>query len=71
MQKKEEVKRLKALKMKEIRAKLEKIGKVGGIGHDPCKHRADYQQHYAKAFHQYSTSWTLKLIGIPRRTIRR
>ncbi len=33
-QKKEEVKRLKALKMKEIRAKLEKIGREGGKNFD-------------------------------------
>ena len=30
MKKKEDVKRLKALKMKEIRAKLERIGREGG-----------------------------------------
>ncbi|THH23243.1 hypothetical protein EUX98_g7935 [Antrodiella citrinella] len=31
LQKREEVKRLKALKLKEVRAKLEKIGKEGGV----------------------------------------
>jgi protein KRI1 len=34
MKKKEDVKRLKALKMKEIRAKLERIGREGGKNFD-------------------------------------
>ncbi|KAF9047029.1 hypothetical protein BDZ89DRAFT_1058086 [Hymenopellis radicata] len=42
-QKKEEVKRLKALKMKEIRAKLERIGREGGknVDNDPALQELD------------------------------
>ena len=42
MKKKEEVKRLKALKLKELRAKLERIGHEGGKKLEESKVRSSF-----------------------------